>query len=78
MDVLYYSRLEKVKQSFYSNLCNGKGVRKLKQKMLFHFKIDFVNAIDNKDKELYDSFFKDIHMWITTKYAELENETERQ
>jgi hypothetical protein len=37
----------------------------------WHLYADVITAIENKDKVLYDTLFKDIHMWITAKYIEL-------
>lgn len=70
-EVKQYSGFDKVKQAYYSSLCNGKGVRKLKAKMDAQFHLDLLTSIENKDKVLFDSLFKDVKMWIKAKYIEL-------
>lgn len=70
-DVKKHSGFDKVKQVYYSSLCNGKGVRKLRVKMETQFQLDLLTSIENKDKVLFDSLFKDVKMWIKAKYIEL-------
>ena len=70
-DVKKHSGFDKVKQAYYSSLCKGKGVRKLKTNMDSQFHLDLLTSIENKDKGLFDSLFKDVKMWIKAKYIEL-------
>ena len=70
-DVLHYSGFNKVKQKFYSQLCNGRGVRILRKKIHLQILGRIVDDIGTKDKVFYDSLFCDVRKSINCVYIEM-------
>lgn len=71
IDIMHYSRFDRVKQPFYSNLCNGKGVRKFRKKIEWQLRLEMITIIETKDKQLFDLLFKDVEAWMTAQATEL-------
>lgn len=71
-DIEHYT-INKVKQSFYSELCGGKKVREWRRKLnvLFIFEI-MVTCFENHDRDLFMLMFRQPKLWLKAKYIELQ------